>query len=118
MKAVFPCKGVVVVTKQNVDILSKIYQENLINSPLFSAYNQGNNVQVGPFNYLPENTKFVLRQNTELLTIQELNKVLTNAIQKPVTDEKTKDVEYDYDTPIEDSSIMEHPFFQTLKQID
>ena len=72
MKAVFPCKGTIVVTKQNVDVLSKVYQENLINSPLFMAYNQGNvDVQVGPFNYLPQNTKVVLRQNTELLTIQK-----------------------------------------------
>lgn len=117
MKAVFPCNGVVVVTKQNVDILSKVYQENLINSPLFSAYNQGNiDVQVGPFNYLPQNTKIVLEQNTKLLTIQKLNKVLTDTIQKPETDD-TNDMEYD-NTPIEDSSIMEHPFFQTLKQID
>lgn len=113
MKAVFPCKGVVVVTKQNVDILSKVYQENLANSPLFSAYNQGNiDVQVRPFNYLPQNTKVVLRQNTELLTIQELNKVL-----KETMETKQEDIEYD-DTPIEDSSIMEHPFFQTLKPVD
>lgn len=113
MKAVFPCKGVVVVTKQNVDILSKVYQETLINSPLFSAYNQGNiDVQVGPFNYLPQNTKIVLRQNTELLTIQELNKVLKETMKA-----NEENIEND-DTPIEDSSIMNHPFFQTLKPID
>ena len=107
MKAVFPCKGVVVVTKQNV-----------INSPLFSAYQQGNlDVQVGPFNYFPQNTKVVLRQNTELLTIQELNKALAGAIQKADTNEVSSSEKYD-DTPIEDSSIMEHPFFQTLKQVD
>ena len=118
MKAVFPCKGVVVVTKQNVDIVSKVYKENLINSPLFSAYQQGNlHVQVGPFNYFPQNTKVVLRQNTELLTIQELNKALAGAIQKADTNEVSSSEKYD-DTPIEDSSIMEHPFFQTLKQVD
>lgn len=118
MKAVFPCKGVVVVTKQNVDVLSKVYQENLENSPLFSAYNQGNvDVQVGPFNYLPQNTKVVLRQNTELLTIQELNKVLKETMPKHENGKNTEEPQYD-DIPIKDSSIMEHPFFQTLKQVD
>lgn len=115
MKAVFPCKSVVVVTKQNVDMLSQIYQENLINSPLFSAYQQGNNVQIGPFNYLPENTKVVLKQDVKLLTAQELNRVLANTME---SSKEANDIEEYDDSPIEDSSIMEHPFFQTLKPLN
>ena len=71
MKAVFPCKGVVVITKQNVDMLTNFYEGNLINSKLFSAYSQNNlSVQVGSFNYFPSNTKIVLEKDTKLLTIQ------------------------------------------------
>lgn len=117
MKAVFPCKGVIVITKQNVDILSNFYEGSLINSKLYSAYIQNNfAVQVGKFNYLPQNSKITLDKNAKLLTIRELNNVLSKAVEsekatnKAIPDKK--------DAPIEDNFIMNHPFFQTLKPID
>lgn len=116
MKAVFPCKGVVVVTKQNVDMLTNFYEGNLINSKLFSAYSQNNlAVQVGNFNYFPQKSTIILEKNTNLLTIQELNKVLARTAEKPKTEPlstKAKDV------PIEDNFIKDHPFFQTLKPLN
>ncbi|MCX4302699.1 MAG: hypothetical protein OSJ66_01595 [Clostridia bacterium] len=116
MKAVFPCKGVVVITKQNVDMLTNFYEGNLINSKLFSAYSQNNfSVQVGSFNYFPQNSTIILEENTNLLTIQELNKVLAQTAEQQKEEhisQKTKDV------PIEDNFIKDHPFFQTLKPLN
>lgn len=117
MKAVFPCKGVVVVTKQNVDILSNFYEGNLINSKLYSAYSQNNfAVQVGKFNYLPQNSKITLDKNAKLLTIRELNTVLSKAVENEKTTSKA--IPEKEEVPIEDNFIMDHPFFQTLKPID
>lgn len=114
MKAVFPCKGVVVVTKQNVDVLSNFYESQLINSKLFSAYSQNNfAVQVGKLNYLPKNSTIILNQDANLLTIQKLNQVLVETSKKEETITNTND-----DEPIEDNFILNHPFFETLKPLD
>ena len=115
MKAIFPCKGVVVVTKHNVDVLNSFYEENLINSKLFAAYNQNNfAVQVGKFNYLPQNSKIILEQNTNLLTIKSLNDVLSKTAEKP----KAEKTAINNTKPIEDNFIIDHPFFQTLKPLN
>ena len=115
MKAIFPCKGSVVVTKHNVDVINNFYEENLINSKLFSAYNQNNfAVQVGKFNYLPKNAKIVLEPNTHLLTVKALNDVLSKTSQSTHTEENT----VDNTKPIEDNFIVDHPFFQTLKPLN
>ena len=115
MKAVFSCKGVVVVTKQNVDVLSNFYESQLINSKLFSAYSQNNfAVQVGKLNYLPQNSTIILNQDANLLTIQKLNQVLVETSKK---EEQTVTNTND-DEPIEDNFILNHPFFETLKPLD
>lgn len=125
MKAVFPCKGVVVVTKQNVDIIANFYEGNLINSKLYQSYMQSNfAIQVGAFNYMPQNSKIILDRNANLLTIRELNQVLSQTAQKAVdakpvmqNTENTTSVQKG-DMPIEDSFVMNHPFFQTLKPLN
>ena len=120
MKAVFPCKGVVVVTKQNVDVLSNFYESQLINSKLFSAYSQNNfAVQVGKLNYLPKNSTIILNQDANLLTIQKLNQVLVETSKN----ENPKDYQgavsnANDDEPIEDNFILNHPFFETLNPLD
>ncbi len=116
MKAVFPCKGVVVLTKHNVDVLNNFYEDHLINSKMFSIYRQANySVQVDAFNYLPQNSKIVLEDNTNLLTIKQLNEVLAASMKSSQT--KTEVAEKE-DLPIDDADIQNHPFFQTLKPID
>lgn len=116
MKAVFPCKGVVVVTKQNVDILTNFYEGNLINSKLFSVYSQNNfAVQVGNFNYLPQNSTIILEKDANLLTIQELNKVLAQTAEKPKVEPVSQTTN---EVPIEDNFIKDHPFFKTLKPLN
>lgn len=115
MKAIFPCKGVVVITKHNVDVINNFYKENLINSKLFVEYNENDfAVQVGNFNYLPKKAKIILEPNTHLLTIKELHDVLSQTANKN-TSEKTS---IDTTKPIEDNFIIDHPFFQTLKPLN
>lgn len=114
MKAIFPSKGVVVVTKPNVDVLNNFYESNLINSKLFTAYNENDfAVQVGSFNYLPKKSKIILEPNTHLLTVKELNDVLSKTAKKSQPEEKTNNLQ-----PIEDNFIMDHPFFKTLKPLN
>jgi hypothetical protein len=113
LKAVFPCKGTVVVTKYNVNMINNFYEENLINSKLFSAYNQHDlAVQVGKFNYLPKNSKIILEQDANLLTVKQLNDALLK-----ISPSHSKQ-EINDDKPIEDNFIMENPFFQTLKPLN
>lgn len=114
MKAVFPCKGVTVVTKQNVDVLTNFYKENLINSPMFATYNQGDfEVQVGKLVYLPQSAKIILSKDANLLTIQGLNTVLAKAMKNEVKDEVPEE-----DEPLSDDTIENHPFFTTLKEVN
>ncbi len=126
MKAVFPCKGVIVVAKQNVDILANFYEGSLVNSKIYNAYLNNNlSVQVGNLNYLPPDSKIVLSKKAKLLTIQELNAVLVSSMQnqastRPSSGETTsKPIQQTADdTPIEDEDIKNHPFFKTLRTID
>lgn len=126
MKAVFPCKGVIVVAKQNVDILANFYEGSLVNSKIYSAYLNNNlSVQVGNLNYLPPDSKIVLSKKAKLLTIQELNAVLISTMQsKPTASNLSSETtskpipQIAEDTPIEDEDIKNHPFFKTLKAID
>jgi hypothetical protein len=113
LKAVFPCNGSIVVTKYNVNLINNFYEENLINSKLFSAYNQNNlPVQVGKFNYFPQDSQLILEKNTNLLTIKQLNE----AILKIAPAHSKQEIQDD--KPIEDNFITENPFFQTLKPLN
>ena len=82
MKAVFPSKGVVIVTKYNVDVLKNFYKNNLINSKLFSIYQQSDySIQVGNFNYLPKKSNIIL-DNAHLLTLRQLQEIVAKQIKE------------------------------------
>lgn len=129
MKAIFPCKGVVIVTKHNVESIHNFYMDNLINSKLFQVYSGSNfHAQVGSFNYLPQKSTVIL-ENANLLTIQQLHEVLkrenakdsasnSQAAQNSENTSKNSAEATDYNKPLEDNFILNHPFFETLKPID
>lgn len=114
MKAVFPCKGTVILTKNDVDKLKSFYSDNLQNSKLFSIYQQSNYaIQVGKLNYLPQKSKIIL-DNAHFLTLQELHSVLSDKLDSiTLPNNSTTN-----DTPIDDNFILNHPFFETLTPLN
>ncbi len=112
MKAVFPCKGVLILEKNSIDQLENFYVTKLMNSKLYNYYKTSDvAVQIGNFNYFPKNYSFVLK-DANLLSIKKLRDTLEMVDSEPEED-------YDLDeTPISDESILSHPFFKTLKPID
>ena len=129
MKAVFPSKGVVIVTKYNVDVLKNFYKNNLINSKLFSIYQQSDySIQVGNFNYLPKKSNIIL-DNAHLLTLRQLQEIVAKQIkenpgtvtikkapQKP-SDETVESNDFS-DEPLDDNFIKNNPFFSTLTSLE
>lgn len=114
MKVVFPCKGVLVVTKSDVDKLHNFYMDNLTNSKLFPIYNQSNySIQVGSFNYLPKKSTIIL-ENVHFLTLPKLHSVLESKIANIPTQSDNSN----YDEPIDDNFILNHPFFETLTPLN
>ena len=129
MKAIFPTKGVIIVTKYNVKVLNDFYRNNLINSKLFAIYQQSNyNMQVGNFNYLPKKANIIL-YNAHLLTLRQLQEVISNQIKqnpeyfniKPPTTEASQETDEQdefSDDPLDDNFIKNNPFFKTLTSIE
>lgn len=121
MKAVFPTKGVVIVTKYNVNVLRDYYRNNLINSKLFAMYQQSNfSMQAGNFNYLPKKSNIILYK-THLLTLRQLQEVVAKQIQESqeFNEEPEEIVESqpqnDFSSePLDDNFIKNNPFFKTL----
>lgn len=121
MKAVFPTKGVVIVTKYNVNVLRDYYRNNLINSKLFAMYQQSNfSMQAGNFNYLPKKSNIILYK-THLLTLRKLQEVVAKQIQESqeFNEEPEEIVESqpqnDFSSePLDDNFIKNNPFFKTL----
>lgn len=125
MKAVFPTKGVVIVTKYNVNVLRDYYRNNLINSKLFAMYQQSNfHMQSGNFNYLPKKSNIILYK-THLLTLQQLQEVVAkqmresleynNAQAETQEDSQEKQTQDNFsDEPLDDNFIKNNPFFKTL----
>lgn len=110
MKAVFPCKGVIVVTKNNVNKISDFYMDNLANSKLFDIYKQSNySTQVGSFNYLPKKSTIYL-DKVHFLTLSKLHSVLAEKIENSPLQNT--------DTPLDDNFILNHPFFKTLTPLN
>ena len=117
MKAVFPSKGVVVLTKNDVDKLHNFYKDNLINSKLFSVYEQSNySVQVGSFSYLPKKSNIIL-DNANLLTLKQLYEILCKQLAVTSTNSDAEK-NMDYTKPLDDNFILNHPFFETLKPLE
>lgn len=114
MKAVFPCKGVVVLTKKDIHILEAFYQSTLTTSKMFEIYNTTEYmVQIGNLNYLPPKASLVVNENS-LLTTSKLRSIMNTSV---VTRETSDSLE-DSDNTISDDDILSHPFFKTLKPIN
>ena len=126
MKAVFPCKGVVIVTKYNVNVLRNFYKNNLINSKLFSIYQQSDySIQVGNFNYLPKKSNIIL-DNAHLLTLRQLQEIVAKQIKgnpgavtiKKAPSKETNESDDFSDEPLDDNFIKNNPFFSTLTALE
>lgn len=128
MKAIFPGKGVIIVTKYNVNVLKDFYKNNLINSKLFGIYEQSNYyLQVGNFNYFPKKSNLVL-EDAHLLTLKQLQELIAKQMKenpnslkdKSSSDNKIKisDNTKDFsDKPLDDNFVKNNPFFSTLTSI-
>ena len=61
MKAIFPCKGTIILNKQDIEPLEAYYKTELIRSKMYEYYKTSKDImQVGPFTYIPQNTNIVL----------------------------------------------------------
>ena len=76
MKAIFPCKGTIILNKQDIEPLEAYYKTELIRSKMYEYYKTSKDImQVGPFTYIPQNTNIVLDKSS-LLELQTLKNVL------------------------------------------
>lgn len=113
MKVVFPCKGSIVLLKQDLETLKAFYDTSLVTSKMAEYYKTSNTMlQVGNFNYIPEKSALVLYK-ANLLTIEEMRKILG------IYNETPKENKYEKinnnSKPISDDDL--NPFFQTLKPL-
>lgn len=119
MRVVFPCKGSLVLLKQDLETLKTFYNTSLLTSKMAEYYKTSNAmVQVGNFNYIPETSALVLYK-AHLLTIEEMRKIL--GIFKESNSQNNENVvsqKDDNSNPISDDDLLSNPFFQTLKQIN
>ena len=119
MRVVFPCKGSLVLLKQDLETLKAFYNTSLLTSKMADYYKTSNSmVQVGNFNYIPETSALVLYK-ANLLTIEEMRKIL--GIFKDSTSQDNENMvqnNIDNSNPISDDDLLSNPFFQTLKPIN
>lgn len=126
MKVVFPCKGSLVLLKQDLETLEAFYNTSLLTSKMLDIYKASNvMVQVGNFNYIPQKSALVLYK-VNLLTIEKMRKILgiynektaqQEATPPPVPVQNNTAAEAN-DAPISDNDLLSNPFFQTLKPLN
>lgn len=122
MKAIFPCKGSIILNKQDVEPLEAYYKTELIRSKMYEYYKSSKDImQVGPFTYIPQNTNIILDKSS-LLELQTLKNVLNigskkvnSSAEAPILNSVSTASEEDL---IDDSDILSNPFFTTLKPLD
>ena len=122
MKAIFPCKGTIILNKQDIEPLEAYYKTELIRSKMYEYYKTSKDImQVGPFTYLPQNTNIVLDKSSllELQTLKNVlnigNKKVNPSAEAPTLNSVSTASEEDL---IDDSDILSNPFFTTLKPLD
>lgn len=119
MRVVFPCKGSLVLLKQDLETLKAFYNTSLLTSKMAEYYKTSNAmIQVGNFNYIPETSALVLYK-ANLLTIEEMRKIL--GIFRDSTSQSNENVienSNNNSNPISDEDLLSNPFFQTLKPIN
>ena len=124
MKAIFPKKGVVIVTKYNVNTLKDYYKNNLINSKLFGVYQQSNySINVGNYAYLPQKSNIIL-DKSHLLTITQLQEYVLSQMKikqnSNISENNAEKVEQSSSSnkPLDDNFIKDNSFFTTLTYLD
>ena len=120
MKAVFPCKGVVVLTKKDIQNLESYYNTVLATSKMAEIYSTTEYMlQIGNLNYLPKKSKIFINEDN-LLTISQLRSIMndrTTEKQNNQNSQNSQNLEQKEEL-ISDDDILSHPFFTTLKPID
>ena len=124
LKVVFPCKGALVLLKQDLETLQAFYNTSLLTSKMADYYKSSNSmIQIGNFNYIPQKNALVLYK-ANLLTIEKMRKILG------IYQETKKNTVLDNNfaagsapinsnsTPISDNDLLSNPFFQTLKPLN
>jgi len=120
MKVVFPCEGALVLLKQDLETLQSFYNTNLLTSKMLETYKNSNMmIQVGNFNYMPQNASIVFK-DANPLTIDAMKKILgiyrePDSVTSPATQEEIDDLN---SAPILDEDLLSNPFFQTLKPLN
>lgn len=120
MKAIFPCKGTIILNKQDVEPLEAYYKTELIRSKMYEYYKSSKDImQVGPFTYIPQNTNIILDKSS-LLELQTLKTVLNIGTKKSeaVETPSLNSAPTSEEDLIDDSDILSNPFFTTLKPLD
>ena len=130
MKVVFPCKGSLVLLKQDLETLEAFYNSSILTSKMLDIYKTSNvMVQVGNFNYVPQKSNLILYK-ANLLTIEKMRKILglynentvdnTTSKQTSSSISSTNNVtsQQDNTAPISDNDLLSNPFFQTLKPLN
>ena len=122
MKVVFPCKGALVLLKQDLESLNAFYNTQILTSKLSETYQNSNTImQVKNFNYLPHKSSIVLYK-ADILTIGKMKQIL--GIQEKTSTNSslsnTDNTNYDEENskPISDDDILSNPFFQTLQPLN
>lgn len=121
MKVVFPCKGSLVLLKQDLETLQAFYNTTILTSKLLDVYKTSNvMVQVGNFNYIPVKSSLVLYK-ANLLTIEKMRNILgiynENSVSRQTSTQTTVKEENKAE-PISDNDLLSNPFFQTLTPLN
>ena len=124
LKVVFPCKGALVLLKQDLETLQAFYNTSLLTSKMADYYKSSNSmIQIGNFNYIPQKNALVLYK-ANLLTIKKMRKILgiyqetkKNTVLENSSAEESAPINSN-STPISDNDLLSNPFFQTLKPLN
>ena len=130
MKVVFPCKGSLVLLKQDLETLEAFYNSSILTSKMLDIYKTSNvMVQVGNFNYVPQKSNLILYK-ANLLTIEKMRKILGlyngNTVDNTTSKQTSNSIsstnnitsQQDNTAPISDNDLLSNPFFQTLKPLN
>lgn len=124
LKVVFPCKGALVLLKQDLETLQAFYNTSLLTSKMADYYKSSNSmIQIGNFNYIPQKNALVLYK-ANLLTIEKMRKILgiyqetkKNTVLENNFAEGSAPINSN-STLISDNDLLSNPFFQTLKPLN
>lgn len=130
MKVVFPCKGSLVLLKQDLEILEAFYNTSLLTSKMLDIYKTSNSmIQIRNFNYIPQKSALALYK-ANLLTIEKMRKILgiykedssqniqTSSTTSLANSNQKENVDILNNKPISDNDLLSNPFFQTLKPLN